>query len=60
MIRDFILRDYDRYNEIHAGEVMIEDWQTILRIQEVAAGLSGGELTTEEGWKEAVQRVRHA
>lgn len=54
------MRDYDRYNEIHAGEVMMDDWRTILEIQEVAAKLEDGELSKGEGWEEAVQGVRDA
>lgn len=60
LLRDFIMRDYDRYNEIHAGEVMMEDWRTILEIQEVAAKLDGGELSRMEGWEEAMRVVRDA
>lgn len=60
LLRDFIMKDYDRYNEIHAGEVMMDDWRTILEIQEVAAKLDDGELSRMEGWEEAVQGVRNA
>lgn len=71
MIRDFIFQDYDRYNEIEAAGVKLDDCRTILDIQKVARELPGGdgllgvgvggeESERVESWEEVMEGVRKA